>query len=564
MPKIRFINKQNILQNILPFIFLLGFLIVNSLKITMLNIYMLPPVKSSVFYYKLTIAFFAVLIVYILIINIKNKVPFIIFYILQIIYILANFLYYSYFHSYLHLLQSIELFGEGAGAAAALSFPKDVRALAAFMDLPLFILIIVFYRKVNSLLKRFKKVKIAYIVSAFVALFFIESWHYFHDYSLLQLVKDPMVGETLIVERYGTLGNSLSDIIVYSSNNSLVNNIKYGPEIESTGSPSTEKPNFVMIQIESLDANIINCKYNDKYITPFFHSLTENSIYYPYTMSYHKGGATSDCEFSSLNSVEPLDNFPSIKLNNYLYPNSIVSKLRKSGYNTSAFHGNIGSYFNRQSALTRMGFTEFYDMKRMNLKDVGWGAPDHLVFDNALKELKAESEPFFYYIITMTSHGPFTNASYYFHEVDYYSISDVTLRNYFNSMTYVDRTVEKFVNQIQKDFKNTYIIIYGDHTPNVNDERLFRQASYVSEAKYFEFVPTFIITPDKKVYRETEKVASFLDIAPTVLYNSGIPFRIKSQGQNLIETPIKDTELPFKGDNYKRSFLMTSITNATK
>ena len=187
-----------------------------------------------------------------------------------------------------------------------------------------------------------------------------------------------------------------------------------------------------------------------------------------------------------------------------------------------------------------MGFQEFDDMTKMNLKDVGWGAPDNKVFDYALQRMKTVKSPFFTYIITMTSHGPFTNASNYYHNSDYDDISDVTVRNYFNSMSYVDKSIKDFVAALQSQNKDTNILIWGDHTPNVNNETLFKQASFTYENKYFEFTPLFILTQDKKVYKETKKVASFLDISPTILETSGISFDVKSNGLNLLQTSSRD------------------------
>ena len=106
------------------------------------------------------------------------------------------------------------------------------------------------------------------------------------------------------------------------------------------------KPNYVIIQVESMDANIVNQKYKGVYVTPFLRSLTASAVYYPFAMSYHEGGGTSDSEFSIINSVEPLESYPALKLSSYDFPNSMVSKLDAQGYSTFAFHGNIGSFYN--------------------------------------------------------------------------------------------------------------------------------------------------------------------------------------------------------------------------
>lgn len=536
------------------------FIFLNALKIVLFNVSITPSHSFSLFIYRILMTFLLVSAIYLILWKVKKPVLFIIFYILQLVYLFASFSYYLYFHSYLHILQSIMLLGEGLGAFAAFSSPKSLQLLILVIDLPLFVYAIYQYKKSIVNLKKFSFQTNIVIIACFFTLLMTEGWHYIHNYSLVQLLKPSIVSESLIVERYGTLTNNLSDILLLSNELPLINSLKYGKEVNSNIN-TTQKQNFVVIQVESMDANIVNTKYKDKFIMPFLQSLTKSSTYYPYTMSYHKGGATSDCEFSSINSVEPLTSFPAIKLFSYFYPNSFIKQLNDHSYTTLAFHGNIGSYFNRNAAFSKMGFKEFDDMKKMNLKDEGWGAPDHKVFNYALQRIKATPSPFLAYIITMTSHGPFTNAGYYYHNSDYDDITEVTTRNYFNSLSYVDKSIKDFVESVRSTNTNTTIMIWGDHTPNLNSSLYgYKQASFVYEDKYFEFVPLFILTPDKKVYRETKKVASFLDIAPTILNLPGAPYEIKSNGLDLMKGNPGKNKIPFKGSYYDREMLYKKIS----
>jgi len=310
-----------------------------------------------------------------------------------------------------------------------------------------------------------------------------------------------------------------------------------------------------------MDSNIIHHTYKGKYITPYLHALSKNSIYFPYVLSYHKAGGTSDCEFSVLNSIEPLDDFPSMKIAYYTYPNSVVRMLAGASYATHAFHGNTGSYFNRKQAFARMGFTEYHDMEKMGLSHEGWGAPDDKVFRYAFNLIKTLPQPFFCYIITMTRHGPYTNAAGYYQNNDFDSIRDETARNFFNSMSYVDRTLEEFVSQIRSHFENTYIFIWGDHTPNIENS-YYNQSSFHMDGKYFEFVPLIIITPDNAVYFENKHAASFLDFAPTILQISGIAFDFKTDGHALPDSTGEYRKIPYKGTEYDRAFLYEKIAKA--
>jgi phosphoglycerol transferase MdoB-like AlkP superfamily enzyme len=127
-------------------------------------------------------------------------------------------------------------------------------------------------------------------------------------------------------------------------------------------------------------------------------------------------------------------------------------------------------------------------------------------------------------------------------------------------MSYVDKSIEEFVRKVREEYPNTYVLIWGDHTPGIEESEAYRQASYTEDNDYFEYVPLIVSTPDNKVYREESKVASFLDIAPTILNASGIDFEFKSDGINLVNPPGDAPEIPFKEKFYKRDGLYERIT----
>src|SRR5690606_24700762 len=139
-------------------------------------------------------------------------------------------------------------------------------------------------------------------------------------------------------------------------------------------------PNFLLIQVESLGSNILKAFYDGRPVTPNLRRMAREAVFHPYALCYHKGGGSSDAEFSILNSVEPLDGFVSMKLRNYAYPNNLVRRLKDLGYGARGFHGNHREFYNRREAYHRMEFDRFHDMEDMGLAEKGWGAPDEDVF----------------------------------------------------------------------------------------------------------------------------------------------------------------------------------------
>jgi lipoteichoic acid synthase len=545
------ITERNYLSLLCTFIFF------NIIKITTFNGLMMysPNIMEISYKFAYTLLFSS--LIFFLVLKIKSKLLLITLYISQSIYIFAYLSYFNYFHSYLHLFQATALLTESIGPITNFSIPINYSMLILFIDLPFFIFSIIHFKKnyINSIKE--KKVLKQIIISSLTILMCLESWNLYHGKFILQLGENFYVNEPDIVARYGTIANNLDDIIFNYGGKNLIKKFQYGKSISSS-TVSNNKPNIIAIQVESMDSSVINKQYQGQYIAPYLHSLAEKNIYYPYTLSYHKAGGTSDCEFSVINSIEPLSNFPSIKIFAYDYPNSFVKPLVQNGYAALAFHGNDGNFYSRDEAYPKMGFDEFKDINKLGLTSDGWGAPDDKVFQTAFDNLKTQTSPFFSYIITMSSHMPFTGVANYYNNSNYDNVSKPVVKNYFNSISYVDKSIEKFITQVKSTIPNTYILIWGDHAPDI-DYADYRQASLTKDKKYFEYVPLIIITPDNKSYKEEKTVASFLDISPTVLKLSGIKYNLFSDGVNLIDREKENNKIPFKEKLYDAKELFNDI-----
>lgn len=548
------------------------FIITNALKTSLYDFFLIPEATKDIFVYKFWFTLLCCIIVYSIVLSFKSRYIFLIVFVVQCIYCFTNISYFLYYHSYLHFMQWISLFKEALISATHLANPTSLQLLIVFIDIPFALYI--FFKCFKQEVRKFKlpALKNSVLIALLLILIVVETNNYAEGKSVAQYIDDRYTGETEIVERYGTLVNDAVNIIKNYSEIKLTEQLKYGDRHSGSSSISSgeksdsssiiksAKPNFVIIQVESLDANIVKQQYKGSYVTPYLSSLRENSVYYPYTLSYHQGGGTSDTEFSIINSVEPLESFPAIKLTSYNYPNSVVSKLSMASYSTMAFHGNVGTFYNRNIAFSKMGFSKFYDINSMEYTDEGWGAPDDKVFSFAYNKMANSREPFLSYIITMTSHGPFASARNYYNNDRYDNIVDKLVKDYYNSMNYVDESIKDFVSKIQAKFSNTYIFIYGDHTPNINTEDYY-QSSFLDGDKYFEFVPLYIITPDKQKHIGNSTVASFLDISPTILSASEIPYTVYSNGLNLLKNNNEgSTTIPLKDASFDRSWLYNKIS----
>jgi lipoteichoic acid synthase len=478
------------------------------------------------------------------------------FYLVQTVYLLINVMYYLSFQGYLHISQYTGLFSEAFDLLSHAALPWDARSLFALIDLPFLAAILFTYRRLSGLSRQYFFKPVLYTASV-IFIVVIYKWDVPSE-TPLEIMNNAYESDANVVKKYGLLVFNLLDLFNYTDASTHIKSLTYGPLV-SAPDTSGVHPNILIIQVESLDARIIDYRYKKELVTPFLHDLSMKCVFFPYMLSYHLAGSTSDCEFSTINSVEPLSDFPSIKIRNYDYPNSILKRCAAHGYSTTAYHGNRGTYFNRNYAFKKMGFQKFYDMFGMSVPEIGWGASDESVLDFVVSQLPKQQQPFLYHIITMSSHEPFIFAKQYYRNKTFDAVKDGPMRNYLNSMSYVDRMLGKFIPAVLASCPNTTFFIYGDHTPTL-PKCGYSKAIREINGSLFEFVPCFIITSEKTIYRENRYVASFLDIAPTVLTASRCGGTIRSDGLDLLSFPSQDKEIPFRLKVYSRKWLYLKIS----
>jgi phosphoglycerol transferase MdoB-like AlkP superfamily enzyme len=319
------------------------------------------------------------------------------------------------------------------------------------------------------------------------------------------------------------------------------------------------RSDIVVIQVESLGTDILGARSDGKAIMPYLERLTNESIFFPYSLVYHKGGGTSDTEVPVISSTETIANYPAANLP-LDYRNSFVKSLKAEGYSTVIYHGNNASYFNRGTSFPAMGFDRFESLETMGIKSAGWGAPDQEVFSFIAEDIKVDHRPFLRYVITMSSHGPYTNVpKYYEAPFKQDGLSDIEAR-YNTSMSYVDAELERAIANFKANGAD-YIIIFGDHPDYYveGNDRSRERSTITFDGVKMKFTPLFIITPDGTTRHEKAKVASLLDIGPTILSASGIPGSIITWGENLLESEGPVEPIIFNGRKYDRQTLFNAV-----
>ena len=284
--------------------------------------------------------------------------------------------------------------------------------------------------------------------------------------------------------------------------------------------------NVVVIQVESLDKKLIDYRYLGREVTPFVNSLKQNSLWGKNFYAQHVNGSF-DADFSLLTGLYPVNRHYSFRENDMSRFDSLVAILNDAGYRTLALHGNDAEFFYRHRAYPELGFDRFYarpdfshSRKRFHVEDAYLGINDWDFLYQSLDYLEQAQQPFFAYLITVTSHTPFTFYPPQFAQPQFEQLNSPLVRDFFNSIYFVDQALQMFFDELEVRglADNTLFVIYSDH------EAAIKTAEYSSSIgftvnrnlKQPEHIPLIISHPDIEP-GIIEKTGTITDLAPTIL-----------------------------------------------
>ena len=206
---------------------------------------------------------------------------------------------------------------------------------------------------------------------------------------------------------------------------------------------------------------------------------------------------------------------------------SLASLLKREGYATQFIYGGDSQFDNMKGFLLGNGFDRVIDEKNFgeHVFHGTWGFSDEDIFNRTHQELLAHGgKPFFTMVFTISNHPPFEFPD---GRIDLHGKPKNTL---YNVVRYADYALGKFFDQARKApyWDRTVFLVVADHEDKIPGDDLV-------PVKYFH-IPALIIGSDIKpgLY---DKVASQIDLPPTLLSIMGIGSSHPMQGLDLLQTP---------------------------
>ncbi|WP_302992330.1 LTA synthase family protein [uncultured Streptococcus sp.] len=344
--------------------------------------------------------------------------------------------------------------------------------------------------------------------------------------------------------------------------------------------------NVIYIHLESFQQFLIDYKLNvnDKEyeVTPFLNSLYHSNETFAFSNVFNqvKAGKTSDAETMIETGLFGL-NQGSFMVN-YGGTNTQQAApfiLSKNGYNSSAvFHGNAGSFWNRNTAYKQWGYNYFFDAsyftKQNSSNSFQYGLNDKYMLRDSIKYLERLQQPFYTKFITVSNHYPYTT-SLSGDDLGFplAKTQDETINGYFATANYLDSSIKAFFDYLKESglYKNSIIVLYGDHYGISNsrnpslapllDKNSETWSSY--DNAMLQRVPYMVVIPGMDEGRIIDTYGGEIDMLPTLEHLLGIDSQKFLQvGQDML-SPDHNQIVAFRSANYFVTPEYTSYSGRT-
>ena len=217
--------------------------------------------------------------------------------------------------------------------------------------------------------------------------------------------------------------------------------------------------NVIVIHLESFQQFLIDYKLQvdgQSYeVTPFLNSIYHSNETLAFSNFFHqvKSGKTSDAETLMETSLFGLST--GSYMVNYGGTNTAYAApsilAQTGGYTSAVFHGNTGSFWNRNNTYKKWGYNYFFDSsaftEKTNENSFQYGLNDKY--------------------LTVSNHYPYTSLSGDKNEQGFplADTKDETVNGYFATANYLDSAIKDFFDYLKETglYDNSIIVMYGDH-----------------------------------------------------------------------------------------------------
>ena len=291
------------------------------------------------------------------------------------------------------------------------------------------------------------------------------------------------------------------------------------------------RPNIVLITVESLSADFLTRYGNKENITPRLDKLMEKGMVFD---SLYAAGNRTVRGLEALSLCIPPSAGESIikRRENRMGQLSVGSVLGSIGYRCQFLYGGDSYFDNMGDFFSHNGY-EVIDRKQIDSHKITfsniWGVCDEDMFTKALEVFDADArspKPFFAQIMTTSNHRPFT-----------YPAGRIQVKGDPNTreaaVKYTDYAIGRFIDEAARKpwFANTVFVIVADHCASSAGRTSLPVDRY--------HIPCIVYAPKLVRPAFINKVCSQIDVMPTVLSQFVKPTKARFAGSDILSPRYK-------------------------
>jgi phosphoglycerol transferase MdoB-like AlkP superfamily enzyme len=288
---------------------------------------------------------------------------------------------------------------------------------------------------------------------------------------------------------------------------------------KSDGGPDTQsilqnrRPNVVVVVLESFSYAVMKTMGGEANVATNMDKFTDEGIFFS---NFYANSFRSDRGLAAILAGYPgqpttsIMKFPRMTEKLPMFP----KEMRRAGYDLQYYYGGDADFTNTRSFLVNAGFDKIVCDRNFSLvqrKKSKWGAPDEIVYDRMLNDIKQYrgKQPFLKIMKSLSSHEPFDVP--HFHR-----LKDLRL----NSFAYADSCLGDFIRKMETlpVWKNTLVILVADH-----------QGVYPPDIDNYSFeryhIPLILLGGALIKPMKVTTYGSQIDISATLLSQLGISHR---------------------------------------
>ncbi|MEH6989880.1 LTA synthase family protein [Cytobacillus firmus] len=480
----------------------------------------------------------------------------------------ANAVYYRFFNDFITLptLTQTQNFGDVSGSISSLLKPTDIFFFLDFIVLAGLLI----FKAVKIETKDLTRRRSAALIYASLAISFanlglaetdrpelltrgfdrnyIVKYLGMYNYTIYDAVQSTKAS----AQRVMADSSDTTEVINFTKSNYAEPNPKYFGKAEGM--------NVIYLHLESIQTFLMNYELHGEEVTPFLNSLIEeeNTTYFDNFFHQTAQGKTADAEFILENSLYGLPQgsaFTTKGMNTY---NAAPAILKDKGYTSAVFHGNSGSFWNRNEIYKSFGYDNFFDADYFDLKPenmADYGLMDKPFFEQSMPYLESLKQPFYSKFITVSHHYPY-HMDQEMATIEPHTTGDKSVDNYFQTARYADEALKQFFEQLKASglYENSVIVMYGDHygiSKNHNKamEKVLGKEITPFESAGLQRVPLFIRVPGMEGGVNHE-FGGQIDLMPTLMHLLGIDTKQYLQFGTDLFSENHDDLVPFRNGDF--------------